>query len=167
MLIVEVLLVFTSSPKGIGCPSQLATTRLLSTGGMVGFKQATYWYWRGDIETVPMDNTQSQTGNSGAEDQVLFHWQVMFHHRICSPVPSDTKRLAEPHSYLKHVKTPNNIQQFTSELHCSCEGYLVVERVPSTKQKWLHQMDMRSWLQRLGPVKRVDVAKFFKIFHLP
>ena len=38
---VSVFLVFTSFPKGIGCPSQLATTRLLPTGGMVGLKQAT------------------------------------------------------------------------------------------------------------------------------
>ena len=157
VLIVEVLLVFTSSPKGIGCPSQLATTRLLPTGGMVGFKQATCWYWVGGwiLKMFQWNDTQSQTGNSGAEDQVLFHWQVMFHHWICSPVPSDTKRLAAPHSYLKYVKTPNNIQQFTAELHCSCEGYLVVERVPSTKQNSLHQMDMRSWLQRLGPAEWV------------
>ena len=44
--------------------------------------------------------TQSQAGNWGVIDHVLFHRQVMFHHRECSPV-SDKKRRPAPHSYLK------------------------------------------------------------------
>ena len=32
----------TSSPNVIGSPSQLPTTKLVSTGGLVGIRQATY-----------------------------------------------------------------------------------------------------------------------------
>ena len=70
-------------------------------------------------------NTQSQTGSSGAGDQVLFHWQVMFHHWICSPVPPDTKRLAAPHSYLKYIYQHSMKMPPSSSLP---EGSIVVAR---------------------------------------
>ena len=50
-------------------------------------------------------HTQSQAGNSGAGDQVLFHWQVMFHIWICPAPVSDFSSLAAPHSYLRQWDT--------------------------------------------------------------
>ena len=53
------------------------------------------------LEKKVNSHTQSQAGNSGAGDQVLFHWQVMFHVWICPGPESDFSCLAAPHSYLR------------------------------------------------------------------
>ena len=73
----------TSLPNVIGSPSQLPTTKLVSTGGLVGIRQATYQMGGvgGVLSISKIDkltkkvnsHTQSQAGNSGAGDQVLFH----------------------------------------------------------------------------------------------